>query len=146
MIIYDNQQAVAEAAKDIYDDFYSSYSFDRIRFININGRLQGGKTGCMVELSRQIFPNEVVALTTYADRGLVAQFENDFDNEDNVLPVRISTLLSDIKKDSDLVNEIGEATTFFIDESEYRLGEDSQLGQFIEFILKEYPNKRLLFA
>ena len=146
MIIYDNQQAVAEAAKDIYDDFYSSYSFDRIRFININGKLQGGKTGCMVELARQIAPNEVVALTTYADRGLVAQFENDFDNEDNVLPVRISTLLSDIKKDSDLVNEIGEATTFFIDESEYRLGEDSQLGQFIEFILKEYPNKRFLFV
>ena len=135
MIIYDNQQVVAETCKEHYDEFYSSNSYDRIKFININGKLQGGKTGCMIELARQIAPDEVVALTTYADRGLVAQFEQDFDNEDNVLPVRISTLLNDIKKDSDLVEEIGEASTFFIDESEYRLGEDSQLGQFIEFIL-----------
>ena len=146
MIIYDNQQVVAETCKEHYDEFYSSNSYDRIKFININGKLQGGKTGCMIELARQIAPDEVVALTTYADRGLVAQFEQDFDNEDNVLPVRISTLLNDIKKDSDLVEEIGEASTFFIDESEYRLGEDSQLGQFIEFILNEYPNKRFLFV
>ena len=69
MIIYDNQQVVAEICKEHYDEFYSPNSFHRIKFININGKLQGGKTGCMIELARQISPDEVVALTTYADRG-----------------------------------------------------------------------------
>jgi hypothetical protein len=146
MKIYDNQKKVAKEVREYFDNFYSPDSHDRTNFAQVDGPLQSGKTGCLVQIAEELKGHNVIALTTYDDKTLVGQFEDDFFNSINVRTIKISTLLKDLNKDSKLVKKCENADAFFIDESEYRLGEDSELSKFIEFMFKNFPKKRFFFV
>jgi len=144
MIIYPNQIKAAEEVRKHFDNFYSPFNYNRFEFLSINGKLQSGKTGCLVQTCRLIFPEEVVALTTYADKALVSQFDNDFANEFNVSTVKISTAMKQLETNQQLITDIQNASALIIDEGEYRLDLESQLSMFIQAIMTKFPKKRLM--
>jgi|TARA_R100001509_G_scaffold76115_1_gene42614 hypothetical protein len=146
MKIYDNQIKAAKKVKEEFEDFYSPGSHVRTKFINLKGKLQAGKTGCLVQIAEELEGHNIIALTTYDDKTLVGQFEDDFFNSTNVRTIKISTLLKKLKTDSKLVKRCENADAFFIDESEYRVGPDSELSKFIEFMFKNFPKKRFFFV
>ena len=146
MTIYDNQIKAAEKVKQIFDNFYSSFNYNRFEFAVINGLLQSGKTGCLVHLARLLYREEIIALTTYDDKALVSQFDNDFANEFNVRTVKISTIIKKLETDTQLIKDIRNASVIFIDEGEYRLGNESELSKLVETIMTKFPEKRFLFV
>ena len=78
MKIYDNQIKAAKKVKEEFEDFYSPGSHVRTKFINLKGKLQAGKTGCLVQIAEELEGHNIIALTTYDDKTLVGQFEDDF--------------------------------------------------------------------
>jgi len=152
-MIYPNiKQTADEVVADFKDfengtqRFYSSFKIG-----NVIGKTQSGKTLLQQQIASLLDPHFIFGCTTYSNVEIVDQYENDMRGYPNVVPFRISTIMSEanphpyerLQKDIRKSMEFGNVLFLMFDESEFRIGENSILDKFIRRVSNDFPNLRI---
>ena len=141
-----------EIAEDIRD-FHKGKgrALFSIRIGNAIGYLQSGKSTLQQELANLLAPQQIFACTTYSNKEIVEQHLADMRPYYSVIPFTISTILSKqspqyyttLKKEIKTSMGNGNPLILMIDESEFRIGNNSILQQLIEKLLEDFPQLRM---
>ena len=156
-MIYKHQQKAIDSVTKICKEWFTAPLAKRSSFkmISVDGEPQSGKTGFMqgtIPKLDMIDPNKsILAAQTYPLIEQQMQFYSDITGAG--LPASIVSLttirpqLEDMKRGlkQKLKDTFHKTTFFVIDESEYRIGEDSTLDDLINFLVSEFPDKRFCF-
>ena len=150
---FPNVDKCADAILEDYNDFYTGplrYGAS-IRIVNVIGHLQSGKSTLQQAIANGLEPQQIFACTTYSSIEVVGQHERDLENSYNVVPFKISTITSEKSPIhyQNLKNAIsrgarnGNPLILMIDESEFRIGDNSILQQLIKKLLEDFPQLRM---